>query len=127
MAARKKAKRKTRKRAKKKVARKKTARRASADVRTPGDLTMQVARQMADVIERGLKRTLKKLPRRGATAVAKEKLKEAVAMFRRQADAMREQALDLESRGAEAAAAIWRPLRDRFERAAADIRRRLGG
>ena len=65
-------------------------------------------------------------PRRGTTAVAKQKLKDAVAMFRRQADAMREQASDLERRGAETAAAIWRPLKDRFERAAADLRKRLG-
>ncbi|HEX5135563.1 MAG TPA: hypothetical protein VFY93_01195 [Planctomycetota bacterium] len=130
MAARKKAKRKTKARAKKKkVAKRRPRASRGASPRaasTPGDLTLSVARQMADVIERGLKRTLGKLPRRGTTAVAKQKLKEAVAMFRRQADAMREQAIDLEARGAEAAAAIWRPLRDRFDRAAADLRKRLG-
>src|SRR5512134_1535199 len=102
MAARRKAKRKTKKRARKKV-----ARRAPRAPKLSGDLTVQIARQMADVIDRGLKRTLSKLPRRGSTAIAKEKLKDAIAMFRRQADAMREQATDLERRGAEAASAIW--------------------
>jgi hypothetical protein len=130
MAARKKkkVKRKPAKRARRKVARKGQARRRKSRPAAPAtarDFTQRVAEQMADVIQRGLKRTLGKLPRRGTTAVAKDKLKDAVAMFRRQAEAMREQALDLESRGAEAAAAIWRPLRDRFERAAADVRKRL--
>lgn len=121
MAARKKARRKTKKRAKRKVASRKPRAAKAA-----GDLTVQIARQMANVIEKGLKRTLAKLPRRGVTAVAKQKLKDAIAMFRRQADAMRDQALDLETRGAEAAAAIWRPLGERLDKAAADLGRRLG-
>ena len=125
MAARKKAKRKARKR----TARKKPVRKARAPARkreSSGDLVVRVAEQMADVIERGLARTLKKLPVRATTAAAKEKLKAAIAALRRQAGSLRQQAQELEVRGAEGPASVWRPLGDRLERAAAELRRRLG-
>ena len=81
---------------------------------------------MAAAIERGLARTLRKLPARAATAAAKEKLKTAVAALRRQAESFRQQAQDLEARGAEATASVWRPLGDRLDKAAAELGRRLG-
>lgn len=80
---------------------------------------------MAAGVERGLAKTLRKLPVRAATAAAKEKLKEAIAGLRRQAESFRQQAQDLESRGAEAAASVWRPLADRVEEAARKLGQRL--
>lgn len=128
MAARKKAKRKAGKRAGAKRVRKRRApRRAAPKRRTPpGDLVLNVARQMAGVVERGLERTLKKLPGRSATAAARQKLKDAIAALRRQAEAIREQAESLANRGAEGPAGIWRPLADKLERAASELGRRLG-
>lgn len=121
MPKRKKARRKTRKRAS-------TSKRRKASVATPpGELVVRIAEQMAKVIERGLARTLRKLPARAATAAAKEKLKAAIAALRRQAESLRQQAQDLEARGAEATAAVWRPLGDRLDKAAAELKRRLGG
>jgi len=120
MPKRKKAKRKTRKRASRPRAKR-------APATPPGELVVRIAEQMAKVIERGLARTLKKLPARAATAAAKEKLSAAIAALRRQAESLRQQAQDLEARGAEATAAVWRPLGDRLEKAAAELRRRLGG
>lgn len=116
-----------RKKARRKRATRKPApgKRKAAKTR-PGGLVVQVAGQMASVIERGLKRTLVKLPRRGASAAAKEKLKTAIAALRRQAESLRQQAQDLEARGAEAAASVWRPLGDRLDKAAAELKRRLG-
>ncbi len=125
MATRKKTKRKARKR----TSRKKPVRRARAHVRkreSSVDLVVRVAQQMAAVIERGLARTLKKLPVRATTATAKEKLKGAIAALRRQAESFRQQAQDLEARGAEATASVWRPLGERLDRAAAELGRRLG-
>jgi len=119
-ARKKKAKRKAKKRVSKARPKRKKASKASS-----GELVVRVAEQMAGVIERGLERTLRKLPRRGATAAAKAKLKDAIAALRRQADAFREQAQALEARGAEVPASIWRPLADRLERAVADLKRRL--
>ncbi len=121
MPKRKKARRKTRKRAS-------TSKRRKASVATPpGELVVRIAEQMAKVIERGLARTLRKLPARAATAAAKEKPKAAIAALRRQAESLRQQAQDLEARGAEATAAVWRPLGDRLDKAAAELKRRLGG
>jgi len=119
MAARKKAKRKA-----KRVSRAPRKKRAPP---TPDDLVVRVAEQMAGVVERGLERTLGKLPRRGTTAAAKARLKGAIAALRRQADAFREQAQSLEARGAEGPASIWRPLGERLDKAAAELGRRLGG
>ncbi len=118
--------------ARKKAKKRKTRKRASRSPRRPaptppGELVVRIAEQMAKVIERGLARTLKKLPARAATAAAKEKLGAAIAALRRQAESLRQQAQDLEARGAEATAAVWRPLGDRLEKAAAELRRRLGG
>jgi hypothetical protein len=115
-----------RKKTRRKRATRKTApRKRKAAKARPGELVMQVAGQMAAVIERGLKRTLAKLPRRGASAAAKEKLKTAITALRRQAESLRQQAQDLEARGAEAAASVWRPLGDRLDKAAAELRQRL--
>lgn len=127
MAARKKTKRKARKRTSRKKAVRKArapARKRRAPARKAGgqssvDLVVRVAEQMAGLVERGLARTLKKLPVRATTATAKEKLKGGIAALRRQAESFREQAQVLESRGAEATAAVWRPLGDRLDRAAA--------
>jgi len=120
--AKKKAKRKTKKRVSKAKARAKP-KRAAPDAST--DLVLRVAEQMSDVILRGLKRTLAKLPKRGATAAGKAKLKDAIAALRRQAESFREQAQALEVRGAEGPAAVWRPLAERLESAAAELGRRL--
>lgn len=122
MAARKKAKRKARKR----TSKKKPVRKARGGGRSSGELVVRVAEQMAAVIERGLARTLRKLPVRAATAATKKTLKAAIAALRRQAESFRQQAQDLEARGAETTASVWRPLGDRLDRAAAELGRRLG-
>jgi hypothetical protein len=114
---------------KKKARRKSKARRSGS--RKPKaaakgvSLAAQVAEQMASVVQRGVARMLRKLPARAATRAAKSKLKDAILVLRRQAEAFRQQAGDLEARGAEAAASVWRPLGDRIERAADQLRRRL--
>jgi hypothetical protein len=124
MAARKKTKRKTRKRAGAKRAPRRRA--APAKATSPGDLVLKVARQMADVVERGLKRTMAKLPTRAATGATRQRLKDAIAALRRQADSLREQAQSFEARGSEAVAAVWRGLGERVEHAAAQLGHRLG-
>jgi hypothetical protein len=125
MPAKKKAKRKTGKRVASSSKRRK--RKVAAKPKSTGDLVVRVAEQMAGVVAKGLDRTLAKLPRRGTTAAAKAKLKDAIAALRRQAEAFREQAQVLEARGAEGAAGVWRPLAERLERAATELGRRLSG
>src|SRR5262245_21999343 len=119
MAARKKTKRKTAKRAPKR--RRSAPKKAAA----PGDLVLNVARQMSDMVERGLKMTMAKLPKRATTDAARQKLKEGMAALRRQADSFREQAHALEARGSEAVAAVWRELVQRVEDVVAQLGKRL--
>jgi hypothetical protein len=117
MAARKKAKRK-------RPASRKSTRGAAAPAST-GDLVRRIAEQMAAGVERGLAKTLRKLPVRAATAAAKTKLKDAIAGLRRQAESFRQQAQELEARGAETAASVWRPLADRVDKTAQKLAQRL--
>jgi hypothetical protein len=115
-----------RKKAKRKPSARRKARAAPRRAESPGDLVVRIAEQMASAVERGLAKTLKKLPLRAATAAAKEKLKDAIGALRRQAESFRQQAQELEARGAEGAANVWRPLADRHDKTAAELARRLG-
>jgi hypothetical protein len=106
--------------ARKKKARKKRKR---AAVAAP-PLVVRVAEQMAGVVEKGLDRMREKLPTRARTAEAARKLKDAVGALRRQAVAIRDQAQDLEAKGALEPAAIWRRLAEKVDGAIAELQRR---
>lgn len=114
------------KKAKRKPSARRKARAAPRKAESTGDLVVRIAEQMASAVERGLAQTAKKLPLRAATTAARDKLKDAIAALRRQAESFRQEAQNLEARGAEAAAAVWRALADRHDKTVAEFARRLG-
>jgi hypothetical protein len=113
------------KRKKKTKAKGKVGARRARRAAGPTDFVARVAEQLAGGVGRGLKRLLEKVPSKGGTDAAREKIKEALKTVGRQAEALRDRAEDLAARGAEGPARAWRELVAVHERAMEELRNRL--